>query len=115
MNDNAGLTISGVALGTPGYMVPEQAAGRSDKLGPQTDIYALGAILYKMLTGRPPFHADTTAATIRQVLTEEPAPPSRLNSRTLREPGNDLLEMSEQRAAPAVLIRRRAGGRLAAV
>jgi WD40 repeat protein len=76
----AGLTLTHQILGTPGYMAPEQAAGRSKQVGPTTDVYALGAILYEMLTGRPPFGAETPWATIQQVLREEPIPP-----RTLQE------------------------------
>jgi hypothetical protein len=72
-----GLTGSGAALGTPGYMAPEQAGG-ADTAGPAADIWALGAILYECLTGRPPFRAATPLATIHLALTESPLPPSRL-------------------------------------
>jgi serine/threonine protein kinase len=70
-----GLTASGAILGTPNYMAPEQAGGRSKEVGPSADVYALGAILYECLTGRPPFRAATAMAVIQQVLTEEPVPP----------------------------------------
>src|SRR5205085_1071230 len=72
-----GLTQTGAILGTPSYMAPEQAQGRKD-VGPATDIYALGAIIYEMVTGRPPFRAPTSMETIFQVLSEEPVPPTRL-------------------------------------
>ena len=84
------VTASGARIGTPSYMAPEQAAGKSRTLGPAVDVYALGAILYEMLTGRPPFRADTAVETERQVIdVDEPVPPSkRLNRNVPREPGD---------------------------
>src|SRR5262245_17510045 len=73
------VTHAGVRLGTPSYMSPEQALGR--EVGPESDIYSLGAILYEMLTGRPPFRGETVAETERQVINDHPVAPTRLNPR----------------------------------
>jgi serine/threonine protein kinase len=74
------LTQTGLAMGTPSYMAPEQAQGKAGEVGPAADIYALGSILYEMLTGRPPFVADTAAEALTQLVHEEPLSPSRLRS-----------------------------------
>src|SRR5262249_2864123 len=79
------LTQSGAMLGTPSYMAPEQAQGRTQTLGPPVDIYALGAILYELLTGRPPFRGETAADTVLQVISQFPVPPSRLNAKVPRD------------------------------
>src|SRR5262249_55434068 len=78
----AGLGEPEPVLGTPSYLAPEQAAGRVSELGPQSDVYALGAILYECLTGRPPFQAATPLETLEQVCNQEPVPPSRLQPKT---------------------------------
>lgn len=77
LDSNAEHTRTGDVMGTPGYMAPEQAEGRRDDIGPATDIYALGAILFEMLAGRPPFVSDSAFATLEQARSIEPAPPSR--------------------------------------
>jgi len=74
-------TASGQILGTPSYMAPEQADSRWRDIGPHTDVYALGAILYELLTGRPPFVAESALDTILHVLSDQPAPPRLLNSK----------------------------------
>src|SRR5262249_9769945 len=78
LGDGAGLTRTGDAIGTPSYMAPEQALGRADAAGPAVDVYALGAVLYELLTGRPPFRGATGAEIIQQVIHHDPVPPSRL-------------------------------------
>jgi WD40 repeat protein/tRNA A-37 threonylcarbamoyl transferase component Bud32 len=69
-------------FGTPAYMAPEQVEGRPDRIGPATDVYGLGAILYQMLTGQPPFSGPGKLELLRQVLKEDPLPPHRLGRRT---------------------------------
>ncbi len=81
----AGHTQTGAIMGTPGYMSPEQAAGKSKEIGPAADIHALGVILYELLTGRPPFTGDTPIHVAMRVAHEDPAPPSRFQPRTPRD------------------------------
>ncbi|MBI1916275.1 MAG: protein kinase [Planctomycetes bacterium] len=75
----SGLSVTGEALGTPSYMPPEQARGQLRVMGPASDVYGLGAVLYCLLTGRPPFQASDNVETMRQVCDEEPVPPRQLN------------------------------------
>ena len=78
LEGDSGQTKDGSIMGTPSYMAPEQARGELKNLGPSADIYSLGAMLYEMLVGRPPFLGTTPFETILQVIKEEPVPPSRL-------------------------------------
>ena len=77
--DASNLTTTGQILGTPSYMSPEQAAGKTREIGPLTDVYSLGAILYALLTGRPPFEGPDVISTISRVIFEEPTSPRRHN------------------------------------
>ena len=104
-----GYTETGQVLGSPSYIPPEQAQGRAKEVGPPADVYALGAILYEMLTGRPPFKGKTSVETVMQVLNDDPVPPSHLQSQRSSRSGNDLLEMPGERA-PQTLSQRAGAG-----
>lgn len=85
LDNDADHTHTGEILGTPSYMAPEQAEGRKNQIGPATDVYALGAILYEMLASRPPFQGTNPLDSLRRALSQEPIAPSRLESSVPRD------------------------------
>ncbi len=85
LEEEGGQTQDGAVLGTPGYMAPEQAQGQTQQVGPAADIWAQGAILYEMLTGRPPFKGATVWDTLQMVRTGEPISPRLLQNRVPRD------------------------------
>ena len=101
---DSGLTGSGQIMGTPSYMPPEQAGGRRGEIGPPADVYALGATLYALLTGRPPFQAATAIDTVLMVLNDDPVPPDAELGRRSRS-RRDLPKCLEKDRPPLLLGR----------
>jgi serine/threonine protein kinase/WD40 repeat protein/tetratricopeptide (TPR) repeat protein len=98
LETESGLTVSGQILGTPGYMPPEQASGKLKDVGPQADVYALGAVLYCLLTGRPPFQSASAVETIKQLLETPPVSPRVLNPAIDRDLETICLKCLEKKA-----------------
>jgi WD40 repeat protein len=99
LEGDSGLTGSGQIMGTPSYMPPEQAGGTRGEVGPPADIYALGATLYALVTGRPPFQAATAMDTVLMLVSEEPVPPRRLNATIPRDLETICLKCLEKQPA----------------
>src|SRR5262249_33049530 len=98
-SESTAWTQDGAVLGPASDRAPEQAAGRVREIGPAVDVYALGAILYELLTGRPPFQADSWNQTVEQVLHDEPTPPRRLHADVPRDLETVCLKCLEKEPA----------------
>ncbi len=107
VNGGSELTETGQILGSPSYMPPEQAGGHVRAIGPASDVYALGAVLYAVLTGRPPFQAASSLETLKQVIEREPVPLRQTQRGRASRPGNDRAEVPGE-IGPAAVCQRQA-------
>lgn len=96
---DSGLTLTGQVMGTPSFMPPEQAEGKTEQLGPLVDVYALGATLYCLITGRPPFQAASALETLKQVGERDAVPPRQLNQAVDRDLDTICLHCLEKQPA----------------
>ena len=99
IDDDSRVTATGQVLGTPSYMAPEQAAGRTDEIGAASDVYGLGAVLYRILTGRPPFEGSNVVETLDQVRGDDVVPPGRISKGIPRDLESICLKCLEKRPA----------------
>ncbi len=90
------ITMQGTVVGTPSYMSPEQAEGKTSQVGKHSDVWSLGAVLYEMLTGRPPFKGTNPMETLKMVAMDDPVPPSKLNPAVLKDLETILLKCLEK-------------------
>ena len=108
VHQDSGRTATGQVLGSPAYMPPEQASGRLELIGPSSDVYGLGAVLYALLTARPPFQAPSSAETLRQVIENDPLAPGDLTPGVPRDLSTIVLKClqkpSSQRYASAAAL-----------